>query len=336
MGSLIRATNVWGYTDLVRELGGDPGEFLDRFHLPRDIGQDPDEFVSFRSAAHLVEATAEELGCRDFALRLSRWQGLDVLGPIAVIVRNEKTVADALDAVVRYLHIHSPALRLEIEPTADGEDLVFRYEIIEPGMAHLRQCYELSLANLSRIVGLLAGPGAHLGSVQFMHEQVGPDSSYAEAFDCPVLFGQPHYGFRVSGSLAQRPIDSADPETRRIATRYLEREVLPHDTGISTQVAALSRRLLSVAHCTTETIAEELGMHPRTLQRRLAEEGVRCQDIVDEVRRDQAARYLADPRLYLGQIASMLGFAEQSSLNRACQRWFGKTPRQYRADLPRS
>jgi AraC-like DNA-binding protein len=98
-------------------------------------------------------------------------------------------------------------------------------------------------------------------------------------------------------------------------------------------VAALSRRLLAVGHCTTEAIAEQLAMHPRTLQRRLAEDGIRCQDIIDEVRRKQAVRYLSEPRLYLGQIAGLLGFAEQSSLNRACRRWFGKTPRQYRADL---
>ena len=74
-------------------------------------------------------------------------------------------------------------------------------------------------------------------------------------------------------------------------------------------------------------------MHPRTLQRRLAEEGIRCQDVIDEERRRQAVRYLAELRLSLGQVTGLLGFAEQSSLNRACLRWFGRTPRQYRASL---
>ncbi len=333
MGSLIRATNLWGYTDLVRELGGDPDELLDRFALPRDIGQDPDAFVSFRSGADLVETTAEELACPDLGLRLSRWQGLDILGPIAVIVRNEQTVADGLVAVARFLYAHSPALKLEVDSTAPGPDLIFSYEITEPGISRLRQCYELSMANFGRVARMLAGDESHLSMVMLMHDQVGPDSSYAEALDCPVRFGQPQYGFRVPAALAARSIDTADEQTRRIATRYLESEILAPDAGLSVQVAALSQRLLPVGHCTTEAIAEQLAMHPRTLQRRLADEGVRCQDIIDDVRRKQAARYLAEPRLYLGQIATMLGFAEQSSLNRACQRWFGKTPRQYRTDL---
>ena len=333
MGNLIRATNLWGYADLVRELGGDPEELLTRFHIPVHFDQDHESFVSFRSAAHLVETTAKELDCPDFALRLSRWQGLAVLGPIAVIARNEQTVRDGLLAVAQFLYVHSPALKLESEASSSGQDLSFTYEITEPGLAQLRQSYELSMANFSRIVGLLAGADAHLGMVSMMHDQIGPASSYEEALGCPVRFGQSRYGFEVPASLADKTIDSADETTRRIATKYLATEFLPIESALSEQVAALSRALLPVGHCTTEAIASELAMHPRTLQRRLADEGVRCQDIIDVERQRQAVRYLAEPRLYLGQITRMLGFAEQSSLNRACMRWFGKTPRQYRADL---
>lgn len=333
MGSLIRATNLWGYSDLVRELGGDPAQLLARFQLPPTVEQEPDAFIDFRSGARLVETTAVDLACPDFGLRLSRWQGLDILGPVAVIVRNAQTIRDALTAVARFLYVHSPALRLEAVEQPAGSDLTFTYEITERGLPELRQAYELSMANFSRIVGLLAGSDAHLAAVSFMHPQLGPDSSYEEVFGCPVRFDRPGCEFHLPASVADKPIDSADQETRRIATKYLETEFLPHDASFSEQVAALSRRLLPVGQATAEAIADELAMHPRTLQRRLAEEGVRCQDIVDQERRRQAVRYLSEPRLHLGQITGMLGFAEQSSLNRACRRWFGKTPRQFRADL---
>ena len=95
MGSLIRATNLWGYADLVRELGGDPEALLARFQIPLGIENEADAFVPFGPVA-LLEASAEELGCPDFGLRLSRWQGLDILGPIAVIARNAQTVPDGL------------------------------------------------------------------------------------------------------------------------------------------------------------------------------------------------------------------------------------------------
>lgn len=336
MGSLIRATNLWGYSDLVRELGGRPGPLLSRFGIPAEAEHEPDAFIDFRSGAQLIETTAAELDCPDFGLRLSRWQGLDILGPIAVIVRNARTVRDALTAVANFLYVHSPALRLEVVEPSTGSDLTLTYEITERGVADLGQAYELSIANFSRIVGLLAGGDAHLASVSLMHEQLGPDSSYAEALGCPVLFGQAEYRFQVPAALADKQIDSADQETHRIATRYLETEFGLHESTFAEQVAALSRRLLPVGQATSEAIAAQLAVHPRTLQRRLAAEGIRCQDIIDDERRKQAVRYLAEPRLYLGQVAGLLGFAEQSSLNRACRRWFGQTPRQYRASLTRS
>lgn len=93
----------------------------------------------------------------------------------------------------------------------------------------------------------------------------------------------------------------------------------------------MARRLLPTGQCSAEAIADQLDMHPRTLQRRLAAEGLRCHDLIERERRAQAARYLAQPGLYLSQIAVLLGYSEQSALNRSCRRWFGMTPRQYRA-----
>jgi len=85
-----------------------------------------------------------------------------------------------------------------------------------------------------------------------------------------------------------------------------------------------------------DELAEGLAVHPRTLQRRLAEEGVSCQGLIERERKNQAAEYIADPRLQLGQVASLLGYAEQSTLNRAFRRWFGTTLTDYRNRLQRS
>jgi AraC-like DNA-binding protein len=97
-------------------------------------------------------------------------------------------------------------------------------------------------------------------------------------------------------------------------------------------VAERARQLLPIGQCSVEAIADQLAMHPRTLQRRLATEGMSCQDVIDRERRTLAARYLGEPRLHLGQVAGLLGYTEQSALNRSCRRWFGKTPREYRTE----
>ncbi len=327
MGSLIRATAMWGYPELVVELGGDPAAFLARFHIPAGAEHQEDAFISFEPLARMLEATAEELRCPDFGLRLSRRQGLHILGPIAVIARNAETVLTGLQAIGQFLYIHSPALRLAASRRTETS-FRFTYEMTEPGP--FIQGYELSVGIGVRILELLVGPNAQFHAVAFTHPQQGSDDAYRDALGCPVRFDQTWCGFELPTHLADRRIDNADPETRRIATRYLESTYLPSTAPLSERVAELTRRLLPTGQCGAEAIADELAMHPRTLQRRLATEGVRCQDIIDRERRASAARYLAEPGLHLGQIAGLLGYTEQSALNRSCRRWFGKTPRQCR------
>jgi AraC-like DNA-binding protein len=330
MGSLIRATAMWGYPELVRELGGDPNAFLARFHIPAGAEHQEDAFISFDALTRMLEASADELQCPDFGLRLSHFQGIDILGPIAVIARNAQTVLAGVEAIARYLYIHSPALKLAAGPRTETS-IAFTYEMTEPGVPHI-QGYELSMGIAVRILRLLGGPETRFQAVSFMHHQQGSDDAYRDALGCPVRFGQTWCGFELPVHLADRRIDNADPETRRIATKYLESAYLPSSGPLSDRVAELTRRLLPTGQCSAEAIADELAMHPRTLQRRLAAEGLRCQDVIDRERRAQAARYLAEPGLHLSQIAGLLGYAEQSALNRSCRRWFGKTPRQFRAD----
>jgi AraC-like DNA-binding protein len=332
MASLLRATALLGYADLVGELGGDADALLRRFHLTLGVEHQEEAFVPFDAVVRLLDASADELGCPEFGLRMAAWQGMDVLGPVAVIARNAQTVQDGLAAIARYLYMHSPAMKLDVEVRGNA-DLRFTYEMSELALPLLRQGYEVSMGDAVQMVRLLGGPGAGVSVVSFLHEQMGPDAAYAEALGCPVRFGQSWCGFEVPAALAARPIDWADPETRRIATAYLESKYLPVTASLSDRVAELARRLLPTGTCTADAIAEHLGLHPRTLQRRLAEEGPRCQDLIESERRALAARYLAEPLLQLGQVAGLLGYAEQSTLNRSCRRWFGMTPRQYRASL---
>jgi len=77
-------------------------------------------------------------------------------------------------------------------------------------------------------------------------------------------------------------------------------------------------------------IAKELGMSPRTLQRRLGEHGASYHSLLDEVRRDLSRNYLLESEMALGEVAYLLGFSEVSAFHRAFRRWTGLTTKDYR------
>ena len=81
---------------------------------------------------------------------------------------------------------------------------------------------------------------------------------------------------------------------------------------------------------TLSAVASEMGLGPRTLQRRLSDSGQSFQGIVDLARKELALRLLRETELSLAEIAFLTGFSEQSGFTRAFKRWAGQTPRSHR------
>ena len=80
-------------------------------------------------------------------------------------------------------------------------------------------------------------------------------------------------------------------------------------------------------------VARQLNLSPRTLHRRLEEEGSSFRAIKDALRRDLALSRLTKTSQPLGQIAADLGFADPSAFFRAFVSWTGTSPSQYRKRL---
>jgi YesN/AraC family two-component response regulator len=81
---------------------------------------------------------------------------------------------------------------------------------------------------------------------------------------------------------------------------------------------------------TLRHLAHRLHMSPRTLHRRLGEEGTGFRRVLAQLRRELAARHLREARLALGEIGFLLGFSEVSAFHRAFRRWTGWPPLAYR------
>ena len=71
-------------------------------------------------------------------------------------------------------------------------------------------------------------------------------------------------------------------------------------------------------------------MSGRTLQRRLASEGVSYQQLLDETRKEAAVRYISEPTLAICEVAYLVGYSEPAPFHRAFKRWYGMTPEAFR------
>nr|NOY03595.1 helix-turn-helix transcriptional regulator [Gammaproteobacteria bacterium] len=83
-------------------------------------------------------------------------------------------------------------------------------------------------------------------------------------------------------------------------------------------------------------VALHLQLPTWTLRRKLAEEGTRFRDLLNETRRDLAETYIRDTELAFGEIAYLLGFASAEAFQRAFKRWTGLTPGEFRRSQRRA
>ena len=90
------------------------------------------------------------------------------------------------------------------------------------------------------------------------------------------------------------------------------------------------RELLPTGHVSVQAVSSQMGLSPRTLQRRLADEGTTFSQVLAETRKSLALYYLDDPNLSLREIALLLGFNQLGSFDRSFVEWTGQTPSAHR------
>lgn len=328
--SLIRGTALQGFLELTDELGENPTELLRAAHLePAAVGSH-DRFLEYRGVITALELAARATGAGDFGRRLARRQGLDILGPLGVAARTAPTVGAALGSIEKYLGVYSPAIAITVTASEDAELAEFVWRIIAERPPAHRQAAELALGVTCEVFRLLAGPDFTPVTVQLRHQALADVAGYASYFGCPVEFSADRYGFEFPAAVLAQPLD-ADSAVHAVVEEYLNTVAVPHATSTVENVRRLIRSMLPTGGLDLGLVSAQLAVHPRTLQRQLAKQATSFAALVDQVRREEAERYLRETDMPLGQLAGVLGLSEQSALTRASRRWFGMPPSRVRA-----
>lgn len=85
--------------------------------------------------------------------------------------------------------------------------------------------------------------------------------------------------------------------------------------------------LLEAGQATVDRVAGDMGLSRQTLYRRLKEEDVTFEQLLDKLRHRLAIRYLREDRLSVKAASYRLGFSDPAAFSRAFKRWTGNSPR---------
>lgn len=333
MNLVIRSGALQNYQTLVQALGGDSRELLRRNHINPDALRNPDTPISLTSTIHLLEESAAATRCPDFGLRLAGSQDPEMLGPLAIVIQSAPNIAQAVTDASRYLFLHSPAYEMVLDQSSALFDdcVALRFGIRLPEFIQQRQILDGCLGLTYRIGRLLSAREFALRGVSLPHSPIAEESVYRRYFGVPAHFAQPYAALHVHRDVLKTDLKAVSPALRQLALDYIARRVPPRTLLLSDRVRQTLTHTMGAGKGTKAEIAALLGMHPRTLLRRLALEGVVFEEIREEIYKQAALRFLCETDIPLTQLAGALGFSEPSALTRSCRRWFGHPPSTIRA-----
>lgn len=158
------------------------------------------------------------------------------------------------------------------------------------------------------------------------------EAEYTRRWRCPVTFGAPENRVTLHRDLLVTRLRQPDPQLRKTLEAHAlsQLALLQTDTDLTTRVKRCLQKQLAEGVARQDMVAEALGMTSRTLQRKLSQEGVSYQQLLDDVRQQLAEDFLTRTDLSIPDIALRLGYSETASFHRRFKASTGQTPGDYR------
>jgi AraC-like DNA-binding protein len=329
MGVSVRAAALSNYVSVARQVGLDALAALRRFDLDPRALNEPDQRLAASAVASLLEYSAEASACPTFGLRMAESRRLSDFGPISLLLTHERSLRDVLATLARYRSFVNEALDIRVEEF--GDIVIVREDLYIEGLAYPRQAYELALGVLFRLCAAVLGPRWRPISIHFVHNAPPNLDAHRRIFGAECIFASEFNGMLCRAGDLDLDNQKGDPALARYAERLMH--ALPNVDAASTSedVRRAIQTLLPTHRATIAGVAASLGVNVRTLQRRLEAEGAVFGDLLTQVRRELAERYLADKDCSLTHVAAMLGYGQLSSFTRWFTAEFQTSPSSWRS-----
>lgn len=268
----------------------------------------------------------EELHGDDVGLHLAHGLEGAVMPPSFMVAYHARDLRDALHRVARFKSLCSPE---ELTVSREGDAIV-----IDTAWPYAQGDVPFSLidATMTSLIGLARSSGdAHFQPLRI--ELRRPRSqALLTHYDCPVRWKAEKDRLFLRTSDLDLPFKTYNAELVDLLDAALSAtlETTASALTLSEQVQWLLRRSITAGRPEMRSVARELAISERSLQRRLHEEGHTFQSLLSDTRRDLAREYLANSKFDISEIAYMLGYDDQGSFYRAFQKWENHTPSEWR------
>ncbi|MGN7412814.1 helix-turn-helix domain-containing protein [Paenibacillus sp. SAF-068] len=279
-------------------------------------------FAIWQAYSDLIGDTAEGI------IKLATGYEISKYPPPVLAMYHARNYHDALNRMVRYKQMCPPE---SLQITEAGEECIIELEWLHKELPGPPLLVGITLAFLLELGRRGTGQSLTAKRVEFS-QAMGDVDRLEVYFGCPVDTNSDYNRLTLERGDLSLPFLSYNEELLEILSPALDRSLDEQKSSrsITEMVKWIMKRNLTGKRPDIQSVAKELQMSDRTLQRRLTEENTNFKQLLTESRHEQAREYLADPSLDIKEIAFLVGYEDQNSFYRAFRTWEGDTPSNWR------
>jgi AraC-like DNA-binding protein len=312
----------------LKELGLSPEAVLRHAGLPIALFNSDRILVSTDQFFALHRGIAEASNDPAIGLKLGTEERVERYDPVKLAALSARSFRDAVERSARYKQLTCPE---EIRLLEGRNECAVQFMWL---LAHEQEpallvdvCFAWILALAQRGTGR----AIHPKRIELQRPPINREL-YEAHFRCPVKFKAAQNSLVFSKSDIELPFVTYNADLLATVAPQLEAELNEQlaQKNLNEQAKAILKQLLAGQRPAIQDLARELHLSTRTLQRRLTEQGISFQRVLDEARRELAHHYLLHSSRELNETAYLLGYEDANSFFRAFRQWEGTTPGEWR------
>ena len=317
---LIRASQAEPFLGPLRVRGARTAPLLEAVGIAPDlVDEDPDALVAEHTIWALADRCAKVAGSDAFGWETGLATPIGDLGAFGRRVEEAPTLGAALDLFLRAVSEHSSHARFSV--IRRGGSLWFRRHGIRSLAVGAWQVELYVLGIMVHVVRLALG--ADWVPLVLTLQERPP-----RGVRLPTAFRNTQVTYGAKLTAIELPSDALGEGLPEHGASPAIEEPIALD--IATSVRLVLRHTLPTGWAAVDHTARLAGVTPRTLQRWLEREGATFEQVLDDLRREEALGLLTTPGTTVAGLAARLGYAHPSNFTRAFRRWTGGSPTSFR------
>lgn len=306
----------------------DPAPFFQQAGIDPRTMNDMHSRISHAASDNLWRSIAHEVNDPCFAIRLAGLWHPSYMHVLGYAWLTSSSLRSALNRLVRYIHIVNKLAQVSLNESDDQLIVEWSNPVI-PQDDYWRS--DAAMVLLVTMCRANYGNGLDPDLVTLKHDKPACAGKFFEYFRCPIDFSAGRDSVVLSHACVDKQLSGSNPLLAQINDQLMVKYLAQlNERDIIQRVKATIIELLADGKISDAKVANELCMSNRTLQRKLQKKGTTFKEVLTDVRKGIAMKYIQDSQLTLTELSFQLGFSEISAFSRAFKNWTGQSPKNYR------